>query len=115
MRLPVVALRSAIILLLMARVVAAPLALPPAVDYSHPSHGFVFRVCSWPPQRLQRFSSSSKLLRLLQGKNKAGSAEGLCLLPPRIPGPSPQSLLFPYGAGSPPGGSANRSTDRLRC
>ena len=48
----------------------APLTYRPA--NSNPSHrnGIVLSVRWWPPQRLQRFSGSSKLLRLFRGKNE---------------------------------------------
>jgi hypothetical protein len=59
-----------LVLLLAFRAVIAPMTYRPA--NSNPTHrnGIVLSVRWWPPQRLQRFSSSSKLLRLFRGKKE---------------------------------------------
>jgi hypothetical protein len=69
LRVPV-SLTRVLVLLLAFRAVIAPLTYRPA--QSNPSHrnGIVISVRWWPPQRLQRFSGSSKLLRLFRGKNE---------------------------------------------
>jgi hypothetical protein len=65
-----VTLTRVLVLLLAFRAVIAPLTYRPA--NSNPSHrnGIVMSVRWWPPQRLQRFSGSSKLLRLFRGRNE---------------------------------------------
>ena len=65
-----VSLTRVLVLLLAFRAVIAPLTYRPA--NSNPSHrnGIVLSVRWWPPQRLQRFSGTSKLLRLFRGKNE---------------------------------------------
>ena len=65
-----VSLTRVLVLLLAFRAVIAPLTYRPA--NSNPSHrnGIVISVRWWPHQRLQRFSGSSKLLRLFRGKNE---------------------------------------------
>jgi hypothetical protein len=65
-----VSLTRVLVILLAFRAVIAPLTYRPAS--SNPSHrnGIVLSVRWWPPQRLQRFSGSSKLLRLFRGKKK---------------------------------------------
>jgi hypothetical protein len=69
----------------------------------------------WPPQRLQRFSSSSKLLQLFTGKNKltsAGECPILTLRPQRPASKPPFSLLVPEAPGDTP---TNRLAVCLRC
>jgi len=65
-----VSLTRVLVLLLAFRAVIAPLTYRPA--NSNPSHrnGIVLSVRWWPAQRLQRFSGSSKLLRLFRGRNE---------------------------------------------
>jgi hypothetical protein len=65
-----ISLTRLLVLLLAFRAVIAPLTYRPA--NSNPSHrnGIVLSVRQWPPQRLQRFSGTSKLLRLFRGKNE---------------------------------------------
>lgn len=58
-----------LVLLLAFRAIIAPLTFRPTkADSSHHS-SLVMRVRWWPPQRLQRFSATSKLLQLFRGKN----------------------------------------------
>jgi hypothetical protein len=105
-----------VVSVLVARVIAAPVALRPNTDGSLPHSVLVIRrVCTWPPQRLERFSRSSKLLQLSRGKNGAVS-EDACL--PR----EPRALRTPFlGIGSSlaqgafGGQSTGRLTDHLRC
>jgi hypothetical protein len=111
MRLPVALVRI-LILLLILRVVAAPLTIRPGKS-GHNST-VVRRVSSWPLQRLQRFSSTSHLLELFEGRNKAGrEGEGRRLsvrsLWPDTRTPLPSDLDHPRGSPAP------RSDDRLRC
>jgi hypothetical protein len=81
-----------LVLLLAFRAVVAPFTYrPSASDRSH-RHTLTMGIRWWPPQRLQRFSGSSKLLQLFQGKNRVASDED-----GRLPGvlarwPSPQSM-----------------------
>jgi hypothetical protein len=114
MRIPVLILR-ALLLLLVARFIAAPVTLRPTAPDSHQHSFLIFRICSWPPQRLQRFSSSSKLLQLLQGKNKVGpeSVTRWSWLQSSSPPPEPLFVFFAV----PPllVGSASRATLCLRC
>jgi hypothetical protein len=65
-----VSLTRVLVLLLAFRAVLAPLTYRPA--NANPTHrnGIVLSVRWWPPQRLQRFSGTSKLLRLFRGKNE---------------------------------------------
>ena len=113
MRVPVTLTRT-LILLLAFRVVGAPLS--PRPGKAHPlQHSFyVMRVRSWPPQRLQRYSSNSKLLQLLQGKDKPVPEGAGRLLSDFALWSSPQhslSLDLETSRGLVPG----RFTDRLRC
>jgi hypothetical protein len=59
-----------LVALLAFRAIAAPWTYRPA--NSNPSHRnrLVISVRRWPAQRLQRFSGTSKLLRLFRGKDK---------------------------------------------
>jgi hypothetical protein len=66
-----------LLLLLAFRVVIAPLTYRPAAADPHHRYNLVLRTRWWPPQRLQRFSRTSKLLQLFQGKSRlASEAEG---------------------------------------
>lgn len=94
-------LRRTIVAPLIVRTIAAPIALRPAADGPSPDYAPTVRVCSWPAQRLQRFSARSKLLRLFQGKNRAVAvAQG-----PATPAPTEPALpvRIPLArAGRPP-------------
>lgn len=63
-------LKQLLVILLAFRAIVAPWTYRP--PSSNPTHrnGLVISVRRWPPQRLQRFSSTSKLLRLFRGKDK---------------------------------------------
>jgi hypothetical protein len=50
--------------------VAAPVAVRTVKARASHQSSLVIRRSAWPAQRLQRFSSSSKLLQLREGKNK---------------------------------------------
>lgn len=67
----------ALVLVLALRAALAPFTYRPSdPDPLHRS-SLVMRTRWWPPQRLQRFSGSSKLLQLFQGKNRlTADAEG---------------------------------------
>jgi hypothetical protein len=105
----------AIVALLVVRALAAPISFRPQAGCHFRRCVFVARVCNWPPQRLERFSHSSKLLQLFRGKNRAvPDVAGL----PRETRPLPASdpSLAPYLAPVAFGArAASRSTDHLRC
>jgi hypothetical protein len=64
-------LSRVLVLLLAFRAVIAPLSYrPPGAHQAHRYHALVMSIRWWPPQRLQRFSSNSKLLRLFRGKTE---------------------------------------------
>jgi hypothetical protein len=68
-------LTRTVVLFLALRAIAAPIALPTSSPSSFHHRGFVVRMRCWPPQRFQRFSSTSKLLQLCSGKNKVTSVD----------------------------------------
>jgi hypothetical protein len=105
------------VFLLIVRAVAAPIAMRPRVvdAGSCVRHVLVLRICSWPPQRLQRFSARSKLLELRQGRNRLAS--GLKRRPPGFR-TAWSSLTSPPPSHAPAGlrgMSAILPTGRLRC
>jgi hypothetical protein len=64
-------LSRVLVLLLAFRAVLAPLSYrPSSASESHRHNSLVMSIRWWPPQRLQRFSSNSKLLRLFRGKTE---------------------------------------------
>jgi hypothetical protein len=110
-----VLLTRILVLLLAVRAIAAPVALRPSFGAASEHRFFVIHMRCWPPQQLQRFSSSSKLLQLCTGKNKVTSAGGCSLLtlwPQRPASKTPLSLLVPEVPGDTP---TNRLTVCLRC
>ncbi len=105
----------AVMMLLIVRAIAAPVALrPKTAGYAY-VHGLALRVCAWPQQRLQRFSASSKLLQLRQGRNRVVADHS-----DRPPGfrsvwsARPRST-GPQGVSRICGMPAFLSTRRLRC
>jgi hypothetical protein len=113
MRIPVTLART-LVLVLAFRMVGAPLSPRPSKAVPVPHSFYVMRVRCWPPQRLQRFSSNSKLLRLLQGKDKPmpeGAGRLLSLLALWSSPQHPLSLDLETSRGLAPG----RFTDCLRC
>ena len=114
LRVPVLLTRI-LVLLLAVRAIAAPVALCPSFVPPSGHRFFVIHMRCWPPQRLQRFSSSSKLLQLCTGKNRVTSSCGCCLLtlwPQRPASKPPFSLLVPEAPGDTP---TNRLSVCLRC
>ena len=114
MRLAVFLTRTLVFLLAL-RAIAAPVAVRPSqISPGHRSWLEVRARC-WPPQRLARFSSSSKLLQLMKGKDKVASlpsgrfvAFGVFVTPLRFALSSP-------ALGNLRSLSADRASDRLRC
>lgn len=71
MRVPTAILR-ALVLLLIVRAVCAPLTVRPTkLGHLYRARVVVSVRTCWPPQRFERFSSTSKLLKLFQGKDKS--------------------------------------------
>lgn len=93
MRVPTVIIR-ALVLLLVVRAVCAPLTVRPTKS-GHLYRARVVvsvRTC-WPQQRLERFSSTSKLLKLFQGKDKSDADDTGRLLNDRAFWLSPNTSL----------------------
>ncbi len=67
-----------LVLVLCLRAILAPFTYRPARTEPFARYSLVMRARWWPPQRLQRYSASSKLLRLYQGKNRDVSVSGRC-------------------------------------
>jgi hypothetical protein len=63
-------LKLLLVALLAIRAIAAPWTYRPANNNPTHRNRLVISVRRWPPQRLQRFSGTSKLLRLYRGKDK---------------------------------------------
>ena len=105
----------AIVALLVARALAAPISIRPQAGLPFRHCVLVARVCNWPPQRLERFSHSSKLLQLFQGKN--GAACDVTGLPRETrPLPTSDPSITPSLAAEALGARAmSHSTDHLRC
>ena len=103
-------LKRTLVILLALRAVAAPVALCPSNSPSSSQHRFyVVRMRCWPPQRLQRFSASSKLLQLCIGKNRLGFSEGRRYLTLRSPVPA----SHPRPAAPAPNAFRDSATIRL--
>ena len=97
MRLPKTLLRSLVILLVL-RAVIAPVTVR-TIKAGHLQRARVvmcMRV-GWPLQRLERFSSSSKLLKLFQGKHKDQSDASGWWLTARAPWACPAIALSTHG------------------
>jgi hypothetical protein len=110
-----VLLTRTLVLLLALRAVAAPVVLCPSAPPSSHQRFFEIRMRCWPPQRLQRFSSSSKLLQLYTGKNRVTSGETgrflkRCLL--RFTPQPPLPVLVPEAS---PDVATERLAVCLRC
>jgi hypothetical protein len=98
--------------------VFAPFTYRTTTHHDAVRYSLVLRVRWWPPQRLQRFSRSSKLLRLFQGKNRTvlDMAGRLARINGLWPSRRTPALLFLYShAVSPTTSAAARLTSVLRC
>lgn len=106
----------AIVVLLVARAVAAPVSLRPSHD-GPPTRSVlvVRRAYGWPQQRLERFSHSSKLLKLFRGKNRPVTVDVVLVRDSRAT-PIPLSSTTPSTAPRSLGArAASQMTDHLRC
>lgn len=107
-----------IVTLLVARAIAAPLAALRLNTDDATFHSIlvVRRVYAWPQQRLERFSPSSKLLELFQGKNKPVSEDAGLLWESRpLRTTFLSSIIASHASGASGDRAASRSTERLRC
>src|SRR5262249_54274010 len=115
MRLPVRLTRLLVIMLAL-RAAASPVVV--AKHSLHHSHIFTLtlRARSWPPQRFQRFSSSSKLLQLYRGRGKPTSQSDAGLLVSRAPVPPPsEEHINACNTESSRSEAIDRSALRPRC
>jgi hypothetical protein len=96
-----------ILLLLIVRMIAAPVAQRPTNTRHRSSSGLVLRVCSWPAQVAQSTS-----IRLAEGLD--GSAPSLAFLSPR-PSMSGIPLSAPAVRIASPCDRGLHGGDRLRC
>jgi hypothetical protein len=108
-------LKWTLVILLVLRAVAAPVGLRPANSHSSHHRSYVIRMRCWPPQRLQRFSATSKLLRLCVGKNKVASRETHRFLTRRPPVSASHSRLASPNPNAFRVWATNRLTVCLRC
>ena len=108
-------LKRTLVILLALRAIAAPVVLRPSTPTPSQGQCFVIRMRSWPHQRLQRFSATSKLLQLRVGKNRATFVEGCRLLTfcPLRPASCPH-VAAPV-PGTPENSAMNRLAVCLRC
>lgn len=108
-------LTRTLVILLVLRAVAAPVALHPSTASPSPHQSFVIRMRCWPFQRLQRFSASSGLLQGCSGKNRLLSGEGSRLLNFWPPRPAPDPYLAVPIPRAPGDVATNRLAVCLRC
>jgi hypothetical protein len=106
----------AIVVLLVARAVAAPVSLRRRDD-GPPTRSVlvVRRAYGWPQQRFERISHASKLLKSFPGRDRPATEHGGLLRGHRaipISSPALTSSLAPGTSGERP---RRRPTDRLRC
>jgi hypothetical protein len=74
-------------LLLVLRVLAAPIAARPDSYRPHPKSGFIVRVCAWPAQRPQHSNASVMSVPDYGGRGHGGNTA-------RFPGTSARALSF---------------------
>ena len=85
-----VQLTRILVFLLAFRAIVAPYTYRPTMPGQQlPRQTLRMRVRWWPPQRLQRFSRASKMLRLFEGKNRSvtgvdGRTQSLATIWPRL-------------------------------
>jgi hypothetical protein len=108
-------LKRTLVILLALRALAAPVGLCPSTPVPSHHRFFAFRMRCWPPQQLQRFSSSSKLLELCTGKSKVTSgAQGRFVTFWRLTPPPQRPSSVPVLEAS-RDVSTDRSAVCLRC
>src|SRR4051812_9507885 len=88
-------LTRTLVLLLILRVAASPLALRPSSPRPHSNYHVVVRVCSWPAPRPERSPSTSSLLRVSLGNGPGTIAEARAWAPPASLRPVPRLFAPP--------------------
>jgi hypothetical protein len=83
----------ALVVLLVLRVVAAPIAARPDPPTPSAGHPFVFRKCAWPAPRPQRMTSVSILRPSHRGPGRGPKADPISGHPARHPAPLTEGCL----------------------